>query len=501
MKIAATHKSFGVYILLGIIVFLGSYLRLSGIFTNSFAYTYDVGRDLLAVRNIVVGHHIPLIGPTTGIAGLYYGPWWYYILIFPFIFFGGNPQGIVFFIACTGILTIILSFYLGKKQKGNFFGLILASLVAVSPYLIGLSSQIWNPNISPILLLVFLILLIKYLDKKYKKASIIAFFIGFILGLMLDAEIVFGINLLIAFFLFFVFLSGKKLFIKTNLYIVCGFFITLLPRTLFEFRHSFVMTRQLFTHSSGASPLFQLPTKSILVQRLSFFNNLFADTITNGDKVLSIIVCVICLIFLILVFKKFTQSLRSLLVFLSSILLVFFINLSLFSHDIFNHYVVGIPLVYVVLISLAIGGTMENTRQKITAVFSTAILFWINLQPMTLLAGINKPLWEGDAAVYRNQLAVVDFVYHKAHGEHFNYIVYTPPVYDYTYQYLFAWYGEKTYGYTPSKEKKSLFFVILEPDYQYPSRLQQWLDIRKNDGKILLQQVVKGGISVQERIH
>src|SRR5947208_1108732 len=91
------------YSILGIIILLGSWLRLSGIFSNSFAFTYDVGRDMLEIRNIVVNHHLTLIGQTTGIQGIFYGPWWYYILVVPFTLSGGNPQGIAFFIALTGI--------------------------------------------------------------------------------------------------------------------------------------------------------------------------------------------------------------------------------------------------------------------------------------------------------------------------------------------------------------------------------------------------------------
>ena len=40
------------FIILFLIILVGSFLRLEGVFTNSFAFTYDVGRDMLSLWNI-----------------------------------------------------------------------------------------------------------------------------------------------------------------------------------------------------------------------------------------------------------------------------------------------------------------------------------------------------------------------------------------------------------------------------------------------------------------
>ena len=82
------------YLLLYFFILVGAFLRLQGVFTNSFAFTYDVGRDMLALSAIVHLHKIPLIGATTGLPGIFYGPWWYYMLTPFFIIFSGSPQGI-----------------------------------------------------------------------------------------------------------------------------------------------------------------------------------------------------------------------------------------------------------------------------------------------------------------------------------------------------------------------------------------------------------------------
>src|SRR3972149_12110870 len=137
-------------LILYLIILIGIFLRFQGVFSNSFAFTYDVGRDMLAVSDIASLNKIPLIGATTGLPGVFYGPWWYYMLTPFFIIFSGNPQGIAFVMALVGVITIIAGYFLGKALGGNFLGLSLAVLISVSAILISLSSQIWNPNIVPI---------------------------------------------------------------------------------------------------------------------------------------------------------------------------------------------------------------------------------------------------------------------------------------------------------------------------------------------------------------
>ena len=155
------------YLALFFIILTGSWLRLMGIFSNSFAFTYDVGRDMLALFDISHFVHLPFIGATTGLPGIYYGPWWYYMLT-PFFFVsGGNPQFIAFVMALVGIATVFLAYLFGKKIGGEFLGFSFAALTSVSPIMISLSSQIWNPNIAPFFGLLTLIVLEKiYSDKK-----------------------------------------------------------------------------------------------------------------------------------------------------------------------------------------------------------------------------------------------------------------------------------------------------------------------------------------------
>lgn len=491
-----------IFLLLFVVLFIGSWLRLAGIITNSFAFTYDVGRDLLEVHKIAINHHFTLIGQTTGLAGVFYGPWWYYILSIPFIISRGNPQGLALFIALTGICTIILGYFLGKKIDGIFLGVTFFSLISFSPYMVGLSSQIWNPNIAPILVMVLLFFIFNIFGSKSIREKTSLLVIGLILGLLLDIEIVFGALFLIGVIIALIFILKRKIFNWKFLLFLPGIFLILLPRMIFELRHNFLMIKSIIVNPSSTSFLtFSLPSFQTIVDRLQFMNNLFTNTLAGGNRILSLIILSVTTVICIFYYHKANNLEKRFINMIIIIFSVFFVGLSIFSHFIFEHYVVGLPLLYILFLSLSLNLIRKNHLGKILSVVVLVFLLWINLNPIEQLSNLKNPLWEGNAAVYRNQIAVIDYIYSNASGKRFNYVTYTPPIYDYTYQYLFSWYGKNKYGYVPDHEKKKLFFLIIESDNQYPFRLTDWFNVRKDDGKILKEEIVKGGIRVQTREH
>src|SRR3989344_2974546 len=245
LKSKARFKSMKkIFIFFGllIIVIIGSWLRLSGILSNSFAFTYDVGRDMLAVENIVVNHKITLIGQTTGVEGIFYGPWWYFILSVPFFIFSGNPQGIAFFIGLVGITTIISGYVVGKKIGGVFLGLIFSSFISISSIMVLSSSQIWNPNLIPFfVLLIFLVFYIFSSDSKPKASKTkYLLLLGLLLGTIIDMEIVFGTLLFLSACTALIFIFRKKIRIKEVPFFVLGLLFIFSPRIIFELRHDFL---------------------------------------------------------------------------------------------------------------------------------------------------------------------------------------------------------------------------------------------------------------------
>lgn len=496
-------KKLLIFFALLIILGIGSWLRLSGVISNSFAFTYDVGRDMLAAKSIVIDHKLTLIGSTTGIEGIFYGPWWYFFLSVPFFLFSGDPQGIAFFMGLIGVATILISYIVGRKIGGVFLGIIFAAFISISPVMVLSSSQIWNPNLIPFLvLLVFLMLHMLSFDSKHKTSKAkYPFLLGLLLGLIIDMEIVFGILYSLGIFISLTFVFRKGLKIKELFSFILGLLLIFSPRIIFEIRHDFLMTKTFINAFINGS---MLPKQfSIFDELFSRINSLLSAwnaTLTGQNSMVGFILIVFVFLSLLFFYKKIENAQKQFIQTIFIVIVIFLIGFIFLNQAIWPHYIIGVPILYIFLLSLTINRIRIALKKSWVIFFILFFLFWINLNPIQVLENITKPIWEGNAAVYRNQVAVVDYIYKQAKGKNFKYIVYTPAVHDYTYRYLFSWYGKKQYGYVPLQENTALFYVILEPDYELPFRLKDWLKIREKDGIIQKEEVVKGGVTVQRRV-
>ena len=156
---------------------------------------------------------------------------------------------------------------------------------------------------------------------------------------------------------------------------------------------------------------------------------------------------------------------------------------------------------FIVFFSLAVYLISKYLKVRYLGIAILSIFLIANINRLNIAETFTKSTWKGDASVYRNQVQVVDYIYEDAKGRPFNYITYTPPIFDYPYQYLFQYFGKNRYGYFPDKTHRELFYLIIEPDLQLPERQTEWLRIRKGDGKVIGERVFDSGIRVEKRVH
>ncbi len=497
MKIVP-KKHISISVLILILVLLISFLwRVPAITGKTFAFTYDVGRDMLTLSDMVYNHRISLIGPTTGLQGVFYGPWWYWWLTPAFVISQGNPQGVALFILFCGLLAAVMGYIVGKKINGELLGLIFAALLSMTPIMFGLTTQIWNPNLAPIFIVLLLYCLTR-LDTASKQWLWFSL-IGSLLMLVVESEIVFGTLFSIGYIVGMFVLQKKHLTVRNIISFLLGTLIILSPRIFFELRHNFLMTRSIFgsglhgnSHNIVLSFFFHLPDRLIILDKL------WNDSVGGSSILLGTLLLFVTISILFKFYKKSRNNEKVFLKLCCIIIGTFLLGLSFFQHDIWPHYLVGLPIVFFLLFSIILT-LMYRFLNKKLAIAVIFISLFIAIQPLRILANYGKETI-GDASFYRNQLQVLDYIYADAKGRDFKYIVYTPPVHDYTYQYLFSWYGKKQYHYIPV-EKSPLAYFIIEPDVYYPKRVTDWLKIRENDGKIINEKVFPSGIIVQTRVN
>jgi 4-amino-4-deoxy-L-arabinose transferase-like glycosyltransferase len=109
------------FLFLTIIFFLALFLRVYRI-QDLLGFWYDQGREALVIWDFIHKGKFFLIGPTTGIAGIFRGPWYYWILT-PFYFLG---QGDPVYPAIFQVLTTLFSIYLLYKIALKYFGRLTA---------------------------------------------------------------------------------------------------------------------------------------------------------------------------------------------------------------------------------------------------------------------------------------------------------------------------------------------------------------------------------------
>jgi 4-amino-4-deoxy-L-arabinose transferase-like glycosyltransferase len=113
----------------------------------------DEGRDALVVRDIIVGHNLPLVGPaisfSTDAGALYLGPLYYYMMAASMWLSGLNPVGAAVMMAVIGVLAVALIYYLARAWFGKEAALLTSFAYATAPAVVAYARTSWNPNPAP----------------------------------------------------------------------------------------------------------------------------------------------------------------------------------------------------------------------------------------------------------------------------------------------------------------------------------------------------------------
>ncbi|HUV47104.1 MAG TPA: glycosyltransferase family 39 protein [Candidatus Bathyarchaeia archaeon] len=228
-------------ILIVILLLTASFLRLYKIdrLTN---FQYDQARDALYTKRLVVDHKLRLIGPQAS-PGFYTGPAYYYLMA-PFLFLSRlDPAGIDFGVAVFNIFAVLLLYFLLKKiTNSSLISFALSFSYSVQPQVLWQSRFSWNPNLTPLFMLLFILGFLLVSEKKSSGWMVSSISLGFLLQLHLSTAC------LIPMVLFFIFLQrkNKKIFDRWFFLSLGVFMIMMLPFLVIELRHDFPNLRNLY---------------------------------------------------------------------------------------------------------------------------------------------------------------------------------------------------------------------------------------------------------------
>lgn len=465
-----------------IILFIGVIFRLALTQNNNFLFGIDSARDFVDVREMVELKKLRLTGPNTAINGLYNGPFWYYLLAVGYFFSQGDPYSAILM---QIVLWVIGGYFLLKLVKSfNLFLVIPIGLLWVSSnYLVLTNLYSFNPTPVAMLSPLFIYLLVKYLEKS---KAVYVILIWLLAGIFFNLEMNFGVFAPIIIILSVVFIE-KKLLKQKWFWLGAGVFIlTLLPQVIFDLKHQFIMSKAILRHlSENSDTNFYLLTR---IQTISAsFYNTFLPTLLN-ERLLVVGILIASLPIFLGFIKRKTKD-KIVLVSLIFIVIPFlgylFLPVTVNPWHLGGEMAVSLILVGYLLQKLF----TSNCLGKITGSILTVSIIYFALFNIGKFFIYDRGKPSLDPTLFRNEIAAIDYVYQKAQGKNFKVYAYLPSVYDYSYQYLFWWYGQKKYGYVPgeyaylpdrpkyipgqdnfSGKKESfsgLVFLIKEPDRNY----------------------------------
>lgn len=461
-------------------------------------FYYDQGRDALVIWDLWKNGEQFLIGPTTGIAGIFRGPF-YYWLITPFYALGaGNPVWPSVFLSATAVAAIALAIYLSYELEGWRSALIVGTLSSFSFYMVYAARWLSNPT--PMLLISMCLVFSMFEITKGKKWYWAA--VGLLLGLAMQFGSAAEVFYYVAVGAFALWQRKNLPTLKIALISLGLLFFTYAPQILFDIRNDGILSgnirKFLFEDKSFRGGFWEMVKIRFPFYVDVFFSKLFPTDHTPWKYALGL-----ALLSLGLNWKTLFKDKR--FVFVSVLMAAPIIGMLFFQGNqgnVYDYYFTGYYMVFLLLISVLLG-YMARRTMGLVLVLILLVIFWrqnFNLTKNYVSAGA-----DGESHIsLGNELQAVDWVINDAKkaGLEFNVDVYVPPVIPYAYDYLFLWQttlkcGDSRCGQVLDRQVP-LLYTVFEVDNPHPERLEAWLARQKGIGTVL-EETRFGGITVQRR--
>lgn len=452
-------------------------------------FSFDHGKDSLAVMHMLTTKSPALIGPWTSIPGLFFGPGWYYLLAPGFLLTDFDPVGPVLMMVVMNLTMVILAWkYIGRTA---------AMIFAAGPFWLMISTGAWNPYPMAFLTLVILIALQK--AKESVSLSIgQAATLGLAAGFGFHFSAAYAIFYLPAILLIFL-LERIRLSVKTLLIGLSSFILPFVPQILFELKNGFLQTRAVIKyfstpepHAFGFRKVLQVVSTTLNELSISFVPELrLMPPVVNTILRWTVLVAMVYVAYKVA--KKKKQQAE--LVYFAKLVAVFIVlpMIGFF----FLHFNVWYVYAMLPLAVLLVAYLVDRAPKPL----KNGFLFLLLITPFVTNAHfllIDKQKLEQSHGFLPAKVRAIRAIHEEAGEERFSSYQYVPDIYDFAYQYLYfeeALDGKPLpveFAYRPDaeiyvtqkndlleelhktnkKEPKVIFFIIEKPRDE--NLLSQW---------------------------
>lgn len=463
-----------VYSFLKIVFFLSVVfpfiLAAQKVLSGNFPFWYDPARDfLLAWDNL---SKLTLIGPTSGIPGLFYGPYWIWLLSLG-LFFSHDPRFVVFLVLTIPYF-IIFPFVL--YQFHNLLGLgtvTLLWLFFIFMFGLNYATAPWNPYAAPLLYLILVYLITKtefeLSNFSTKRNSLLA---GLLTGLIINFHISFGLGIFTGSVLFFIVyfascLWQKRHFVKktlleyllTSICFISGFLVTFLPFFIFESRHGWQQSQTVLHVLSSPTAVVSQQGLSKLEIIQHFFG--VGTTLLHSNYIVAYLFISISVIMFLWNLKKGTRILspkeKRLLLFVVTNLLSLSVLYLSYHNPVWDYHFIGVE----VSVLFIIGILLKNKSALKILLTAWFVIFFLQAISSYITDFTTSPT----TPVLKSKENIVKTIQSDAHNESYVVYAYSPSIYMYEYSYLFRWLAKKDVPYDPGQNPTNspIVYLIIPP--------------------------------------
>ncbi len=487
-----------IYLPLFLVLAAGVFIRVYRV-DAIMGFYYDQGRDAQVIWDFWHKGKMFLIGPTTGIAGIFRGPW-YYWLIAPFYLIGGGDPGFpAVFLSLTTVVAIIFVYIIACKISDRVTGLFAVIIASLSYYL--LIASRWLSNPTPMLLISMLLIYSMFLVMEGKKWAWLL--IGFLVGMAMQFGSAAEVFYFPAIFIFAIWqrrnLGSKKIMFAAFGLIILAF----VPQIVFDIIHHGILRsaikKFLFDDKS-----FKLSFWEIVKIRIPFYQDVFTSKVNPSGEKGKLVITAFLFASLLLNRKRFfaNKYFKVLLLLLVSPL----IGMLFFQGNegnVYDYYFTGYYFVFVLVFAIAVADFVGGKVKFVFPILFLSVFLQQNLllDRNYIVSGVDGPT----TIALGNELQAVDWVFKDARkvDKPFNVDSYVPPVIPYSYTYLFTWQGTRRCGDSlcglELKKNVPTLYTVYETDPPHPERLNAWLARQMGIGSIE-NEVKFGGVTAQRRI-
>ena len=377
-------------------------LLLIGLFFRSykiverFEFAHDGDLYSWIVKDIVVNHHIRLIGQLTSAPGIFIGGLFYYLLTPFFLLSNMDPVGVSLLGIFVGIFTILSYYFVLSKLFNKAAGISVAFLHSVLITTVGFDQWI-VPTLPTKLWAIWHFYIVISLSRG--NFAVLPF-LGILVGL------IWHVHLALAPLLFVIPISlvaARKLpSIRIIFYTISAFLITSLPLIIFEFRHHFSQTLSLFQNfiipQSGESGFSKLLKVLDMVAKNTNSLLLLPQSLPQILRLPFLILLITSTLFLVR--KKIIQFKESLIIYTWFFAVIIFFSIT--RTPISEYYFANLEIIFLTIIGLFFSLLMKSKIGLSLTVFLFGVIFVKNF--------IFFVSWEPYRIGYSDRKAVVKYI-------------------------------------------------------------------------------------------